>query len=130
MKKKQERGVGETYQIPTLSQVRQYAGERAYVSNPESFFLKYQKAGWMINGEPVKDWKALADGWERKEQELRHRDPNAARPAYYERLEQAIYEDEHDTTPEEDRQAILDDIQRMLQEMDRQKQEYRERNKK
>lgn len=126
MKNKQERGVGETNQIPTLRQVRQYVAERAYLCDPESFFLKYQKTGWMINGDPIRDWRSLLDGWERKEQELRHRDPTAARPSYYERLEQAIYEDEHDTTPQHERQAIIDGINRMLDVMEKQKQEYRE----
>ena len=52
---------------PTFIQVLRYWKDNHYSSNPADFFSKYDCDDWMINGQPVRSWKKLADFWERCE---------------------------------------------------------------
>lgn len=122
---------------PSLADVQGYVTDNGYHVDPEQFFNYYEKRHWKAGGRRIKDWKQLIDkseaNWKSEHEQVRRYGTNykqAVRPEYYDRLAQAIYEDEHDTTPPEERQAILDNIQRMLDIMEQQKKAYRERNKK
>ncbi|MDO4460730.1 MAG: hypothetical protein Q4C42_11755, partial [Clostridia bacterium] len=46
--------------------------ERGYRSDPESFYNYFQANGW-VQGKsraPIKDWKAAASNWEKREKEF------------------------------------------------------------
>ena len=56
---------------PTYEQVQDYAKKRRFISNPSEFFDHYQRNGWRKNGQPVYNWQALFQGWEREERKRR-----------------------------------------------------------
>lgn len=90
-------------QGPTLEEVRQYAGRRHSMVDPEEFWIRYQNNGWTIGGKPIRNWQAIFDRWEAREPKP------APQP---EPVRQPDPEPEEDLTPEE-RQALIDDIHRM-----------------
>lgn len=53
--------------IPLKDEVTAYFIAKAYQSDPQAFFAYYSKAGWLISGERVRDWRRLADAWEKRE---------------------------------------------------------------
>lgn len=52
---------------PSLDDVIQYRDKRNSAVNPERFFDYNESRGWSINGQPIKDWKAVFRNWERTE---------------------------------------------------------------
>lgn len=98
---------------PTLEEVRRYAAGRRSNVNPEEFWIRYQKNGWTIGGQPIRNWMAIFDAWSQRE---------ADRPK-----RELIHEPED--LPEEDdpeeRAAIIADIRRTLAIMDEHREEYR-----
>lgn len=55
---------------PSVEQVREYCRERQLQGvDPERFVDYYQSNGWKIGKNPMKDWKAAARNWSRKEQD-------------------------------------------------------------
>lgn len=52
---------------PSLSDAKGYATERGGVVDAQKFHDHYSSVGWMVNGQPVKDWKALMRKWEANE---------------------------------------------------------------
>lgn len=73
-KKEKKKGSGET---PTPDEVKAYCKGKKL--DPERFWNYYAARGWVLNGAPVCNWKALADNWERSE---RPKDEPAHRPSY------------------------------------------------
>lgn len=68
---------------PSLDDVKQYARQRGSFVNPVRFFNYYAARGWIINGDPVRDWQALFVAWETREpkiQEEAAQDPPRATP--------------------------------------------------
>lgn len=47
---------------PSWEEVQSYAEEIGY-RDPLPFYKKYDRDGWMINGHPIRDWKALLRAW-------------------------------------------------------------------
>jgi hypothetical protein len=56
---------------PTINEVKAYAAERSSAVSPERFHCYYSALGWVVNGEAVKDWKALFRSWEPNERAKR-----------------------------------------------------------
>ena len=52
---------------PTLEEVRDYAGRRHSVVDPDDFWARYQRSGWMIGGRPIQNWRKIFNAWEAKE---------------------------------------------------------------
>ena len=52
---------------PTQDDVKNYCKERENSVDAERFFNYYEARGWKVNGQPVRDWKALLRTWETKE---------------------------------------------------------------
>ena len=52
---------------PSLDDVIRYRDKRNSAVNPERFFDYNESRGWSINGQPIKDWKAVFRNWERTE---------------------------------------------------------------
>lgn len=62
--------------IPTYEQVQAYAKKRRFISDPGEFFNHYQHNGWTKDGQPVYNWRALFQGWEREEKKKRASAPD------------------------------------------------------
>jgi len=54
-------------QIPTLEEVRLYARRRQSLIDPDDFWARYQRSGWMIGGRPIQNWRKIFDAWEARE---------------------------------------------------------------
>ena len=54
---------------PSLPQVKKYVLEEGLRFLPEDFVDYYSARGWIVGGQPVRDWKALARRWGRKEKQ-------------------------------------------------------------
>lgn len=75
--------------------------------NPVEFFEKNQRDGWTIGGEPIRNWRAIFDAWEKREQ-IPETTKSGSRPEYFDRIQDAI-DHENDMDPAE-RQKLEDDI--------------------
>lgn len=64
----EEHATGKKFQVPTMDEVRDYwAGERLNGA-PDEFFDHFSANGWKVGGTaPMKDWKAAARNWSRRE---------------------------------------------------------------
>lgn len=55
-----------TFQKPTLEEVRAYCKERSSKVDPDQFYDHYQVSGWKLSTNvPMKDWQAAVRKWER-----------------------------------------------------------------
>ena len=93
---------------PSLDDVKEYAAEIGSVSDPEEFYKRYARQHWKANGTRIKDWKALYDAWDQIDRKRGTAQPNAQRPEYFDRIQDAI-DHEDDMDPAE-RQKLEDDI--------------------
>lgn len=58
----------EIQSIPTLETVQEYARETHSPADPSKFHDWYEQNGWTdSDGKPIRNWKAVFDGWSRKE---------------------------------------------------------------
>lgn len=60
---KEKKGV---FKKPTVEEVATYCREKGFVWDAGEFVDFYQSKGWRIGKEPMKDWKAAARNWERR----------------------------------------------------------------
>ena len=51
--------------IPTFEEVVNYFTETKKTMSAEKFYNYNDGRGWCIDGEPIKDWKKLADSWQK-----------------------------------------------------------------
>ena len=59
-----------TFVPPTLDEVKAYVSEKGFTMNPDAFFDHYATCGWVMKGgQKIKDWKAAARQWERREKD-------------------------------------------------------------
>ena len=56
---------------PGVEQVRLFCQQEGLEICPEDFVEYYGSKGWILSGEPVRDWKSLARRWHRKAEEKR-----------------------------------------------------------
>lgn len=54
---------------PTLLELQQYCQEARLHINCDSFLDYYDAKGWRVGSQPMKDWKAAARNWARRQQE-------------------------------------------------------------
>lgn len=52
---------------PEFYDVLLYWREKHYHSSPAEYYDHYSLNNWQINNEPVRDWKRLADAWEKRQ---------------------------------------------------------------
>lgn len=53
---------------PDREEVRRYWNEAALAGDPSSFFDHFESNGWKVGGKAaMKDWKAAARNWSRRE---------------------------------------------------------------
>ena len=52
---------------PSVEDVREYCKEKGYNVDPERFVDYYTSNGWKVGRNPMKDWKAAARTWAKKE---------------------------------------------------------------
>lgn len=56
-------------QTPTLDEVKKICETEKYTFDPIKFHAHYSSIGWIVNGNAVTDWKALAAKWESTQQQ-------------------------------------------------------------
>ena len=56
-----------SFSPPTVDEVKAYCTERGNSIDAETFVNYYAACGWTIRGEKVKNWKALVNLWEKRE---------------------------------------------------------------
>lgn len=54
---------------PTVEDVREYADEAGITLNADRFVDFYASKGWKVGSETMKDWKAAARNWARRDRE-------------------------------------------------------------
>lgn len=59
---------GKGFSKPTPSQVSDYASEKSLDVDGDSFCDFYSSKGWKVGSQPMKDWKAAARQWHRRNQ--------------------------------------------------------------
>lgn len=52
---------------PSLEEIKSYVNAMGYSFNPEKFFRHYEITGWKYKGNPIENWKLLADRWNETE---------------------------------------------------------------
>lgn len=52
---------------PSLDEVRQFADENGFRSDPEVFFNYYAARGWKVGNDVISNWEALFLTWEKRE---------------------------------------------------------------
>lgn len=52
---------------PSLKDIDNYAKARQSAVDPKRFFDYYNNQGWTIKGEPISNWRAVFQSWEKKE---------------------------------------------------------------
>ena len=62
---------------PSLGDVELFVQKEGIGINPYSFWKTFQERGWEIDGQPVRNWKAVLLAWEQR------RKANAAKPDEY-----------------------------------------------
>jgi len=83
VKEREKKDAAAGPESPSLDDVKKYARQRDSFVNPVRFFNYYAARGWIINGDPVRDWQALFVSWETREpkiQEEAAQDPPRAAP--------------------------------------------------
>lgn len=61
---------GDEPRPPTMDDVNAYCDEAGLTHvNRQKFFDNYAASGWMRNGEPIRDWRALARKWDLEDRE-------------------------------------------------------------
>ena len=53
--------------FPSRAEIREYFDMMDYSISPERFFDYYEARGWRSRGEPIADWRRLADNWQKTE---------------------------------------------------------------
>lgn len=53
---------------PTAAQVEEYARSIGYDIDAQGFVDKYSATGWILNGGPIRDWKALVRRWKTQDE--------------------------------------------------------------
>ncbi len=53
---------------PSLQQVRDYCASQRLTVDAATFFDHYESVGWRVGNAPMKDWRAAARNWSRREQ--------------------------------------------------------------
>ena len=61
--------------VPSYGEVETYIKNHNFKTDAVEFYNAYQSKGWEINGEPVKDWRAVLKGWEKKLQPSKTEEP-------------------------------------------------------
>ena len=74
--------IQQSFQQPTVEEVRAYCQERGNNVDPERFVAYYEANGWVQGnrGKPIKDWKAAVRYWEQNERKEGQQQKHAEDP--------------------------------------------------
>ena len=64
---KEKVAIAPRFTKPTLQDVQKYVDEQNLAMDSQSFVDFYESKGWKVGREPMKDWKAAARNWARRE---------------------------------------------------------------
>lgn len=70
-RKEEERAMIRESSQPTADEVNEYAKAEGLSLNAADFVDYYSIREWKIQGEPIRDWRALVRRWSRKEEEFK-----------------------------------------------------------
>ena len=62
-----EKDISKRFKAPTPTEVSNYAAEKGYNMDADSFIDFYESKGWMIGKNKMKDWKAAVRNWNRRD---------------------------------------------------------------
>lgn len=90
-KSKEKVNKRESVGTPTLEAVQDYCKEIKSKVDAQRFYDYYAAIGWVVNGEPIKDWRAKLRNWEQSEKkETKQR----VRQTGFVNYDQPVYSDE------------------------------------
>lgn len=58
---------GEKKNTPSLDEVKEFVSMNGLAVNPQDFWEYYSARGWILRGEPIREWEVLAIRWDRNE---------------------------------------------------------------
>lgn len=73
---KKIKNIGKAFKPPSAEEVNQYAQENNLNVNGNGFVDYYEAKGWMIGKNKMKDWKAAARNWSRRNEERKPKQRN------------------------------------------------------
>lgn len=80
---------------PSLDEVIKFFEDNNFKSDANSFYDYYSANGWNVGKSKMKDWKAAARNWERRQPEFRATQPRQTRPT---NITEQIIEPDYDDT--------------------------------
>jgi hypothetical protein len=71
--------------VPTYDEVKNFVESQGMGIDPEWFYEYYTNAGWLDKGgKPIRNWKAKAKGWDKKDRaKSPNTKPNAEEKPYF-----------------------------------------------
>ena len=77
-------GGSESGEVPNFEEVTAYFSQKHYVSSAESFFSTFERQGWKLqSGDPVRNWRAVADAWEKSALQAKDKSPKTSQSRNY-----------------------------------------------
>ena len=67
--KEKKKATRKVFVKPTPTEIQSYVDEHNLQIDPERFFDYYEGNGWKVGKNPMKDWKATARNWSRRNEE-------------------------------------------------------------
>lgn len=61
--------------VPSYGEVETYIKNHNFKTDPTEFYTACNSKNWTLNGEPIKNWRALLNGWEKKLQPSKTEEP-------------------------------------------------------
>lgn len=55
---------------PTLDEIKSFFNEQHLNGDADQFYCFYSSNGWKVGRNPMKDWRAAARGWSKKEKDF------------------------------------------------------------
>ena len=78
-KKEKKEKNGAAPSSPSEAEIKDYVDKMGYTFSAENFFDYYERQNWTSRGQPIKDWRKLADNWQKNE---RPKSPPADRSTF------------------------------------------------
>lgn len=75
-KESKKRTARAVFSAPTLEEVKDYFVEQDFSSSPDEYFDYYTSNGWKVGKNAMKDWKAAARNWEKRQTEFASKTTN------------------------------------------------------
>jgi hypothetical protein len=91
-----EQPAGADTHIPEREEIEAYCRERKNGIDPDYFYNYYKATGWQVGQNPIRDWKALIQAWEKRD-EQRSSGPGPGVPTKFGRPKSQTFDNYHDS---------------------------------